>query len=338
MWGKCPLLGGPHRHTAAGTTANQHWWPPPSEFETCCIRNSALSDPMGESFNYAEEFKSLDLDAVVADLHKVMTDSQDWWPGGFRPFTARCSSAMTWPQAPARYRVADGRGGGGASGDAAFRAAEQLARQRQSRQGAAAALAGQEEIRPEALLGRPDDPRGRCRPAVHGLQDARFSAAAARMSGEPEEDIYWGSETVWLGDERYTGDRELETPLAAVQMGLIYVNPEGPNGKPDPVASGRDIRETFARMAMNDEETVALVAGGHAFGKAPWRGRPPRMSARRRRAPASRSRTSAGRTASATARPNAPITSGIRGRAVDRNPDDLGQQLSGTAVQIRLRN
>ena len=267
--GKCPLLGGPHRHTAAGTTANQHWWPHHLNLRML-HQNSALSDPMGESFDYAEEFKTLDLDAVVADLHKVMTDSQDWWPadfGHYGPLFIR----MTWHSA-GTYRVADGRGGG-ASGTQRFAPlnswpdngnldkARRLLWPIKKKYGRKLSWADLMILAGDVAL------------QSMGFKTLGFGGGRADV-WEPEEDIYWGSETVWLGDERYTGDRELETPLAAVQMGLIYVNPEGPNGNPDPVASGRDIRETFARMAMNDEETVALVAGGHAFGKAHGAGDP----------------------------------------------------------------
>ncbi len=267
--GKCPLLGGPHRHTAAGTTANQHWWPHHLNLRML-HQNSALSDPMGESFNYAEEFKSLDLDAVVADLHKVMTDSQDWWPadfGHYGPLFIR----MTWHSA-GTYRVADGRGGG-ASGTQRFAPlnswpdngnldkARRLLWPIKQKYGRKLSWADLMILAGDVAL------------QSMGFKTLGFGGGREDV-WEPEEDIYWGSETEWLGDERYTGDRELETPLAAVQMGLIYVNPEGPNGNPDPVASGRDIRETFARMAMNDEETVALVAGGHAFGKAHGAGDP----------------------------------------------------------------
>ena len=267
--GKCPLLGGPHRHTAAGTTANQHWWPHHLNLNIL-HQNSALSDPMGESFDYAEEFRTLDLDAVVADLHKVMTDSQDWWPadfGHYGPLFIR----MTWHSA-GTYRVADGRGGG-ASGTQRFAPlnswpdngnldkARRLLWPVKKKYGRKLSWADLMILAGDVAL------------QSMGFKTLGFGGGREDV-WEPEEDIYWGSETVWLGDERYTGDRELETPLAAVQMGLIYVNPEGPNGNPDPVASGRDIRETFARMAMNDEETVALVAGGHAFGKAHGAGDP----------------------------------------------------------------
>jgi catalase-peroxidase len=222
---------------------------------------------MDEGFNYAEEFKSLDLKAVKKDLHALMTNSQDWWPadfGHYGPFFIR----MAWHSA-GTYRVSDGRGGGG-NRQPAFCAAEQLAGQRQPRQGAPPDLADQAEIRPEDFLGRPDDPHRQRRSGVDGLQDLRFRRRTRGYLGAGGGHLL-GPETKWLAgseaNKRYTGDRQLENPLAAVQMGLIYVNPEGPDGKPDPAAAARDIRETFGRMAMNDEETVALIAGGHTFGK-----------------------------------------------------------------------
>ncbi|MGB1253678.1 MAG: catalase/peroxidase HPI, partial [Candidatus Promineifilaceae bacterium] len=227
-------------------------------------QNSSLSDPMGGAFNYAEAFKSLDLDAVVADLHTLMTDSQDWWPadyGHYGPLFIR----MAWHSA-GTYRTGDGRGGASAGTqrfaplnswpdnvnlDKARRLLWPI-KQKYGRKISWADLM--------ILAGNV---------ALESMGFKTFGFAGGREDiWEPEEDIYWGAEDTWLGDKRYSGDRELENPLAAVQMGLIYVNPEGPNGTPDPVASGRDIRETFARMAMNDEETVALVAGGHTFGKA----------------------------------------------------------------------
>ncbi len=183
---------------------------------------------------------------------------------------------MAWHSA-GTYRIADGRGGAG-RGTAALCAPQQLAGQRQSRQGAAPAVADQAEIRPEDLLGRSHDSRRQRRPRIDGLQDLRLRRRTQGRAGSPRS-FYWGPEGTWLGDERYSGERELEHPLGAVQMGLIYVNPEGPNGKPDPVASAKDIRETFMRMAMNDEETVALIAGGHTFGKTHGAGDPSLVSA-----------------------------------------------------------
>ncbi len=261
--GKCPVMHGASKRTAGGSTANQHWWPNQLNLKIL-HQNSELSDPMDEDFDYAEAFKSLDLDAVVKDLEKVMTDSQDWWPadyGHYGPFFIR----MAWHSA-GTYRVADGRGGA-SSGTQRFAPlnswpdngnldkARRLLWPVKQKYGRSLSWADLMILAGNVAL------------ETMGFKTLGFAGGREDV-WEPEEDIYWGPETEWLGDERYTGDRELETPLGAVQMGLIYVNPEGPNGTPDPVASGRDIRETFARMAMNDEETVALVAGGHAFGKA----------------------------------------------------------------------
>ena len=259
---KCPVLGGPHRHTAVGATANQHWWPNQLNLKIL-HQNSPLSDPMAKDFNYAEEFKTLDLDALKRDINELMTTSQDWWPadyGHYGPLFIR----MAWHSA-GTYRIHDGRGGA-ASGTLRFAPlnswpdnvnldkARRLLwpiKQKYGRKISWADL---------MIL------TGNC--ALESMGFKTFGFAGGREDvWEPEEDIYWGPETTWLEDERYSGDRELENPLGAVQMGLIYVNPEGPNGTPDPLAAARDIRETFRRMAMNDEETLALIAGGHTFGK-----------------------------------------------------------------------
>ena len=219
---------------------------------------------MGEHFNYAEEFKTLDLDAVIKDLHALMTDSQDWWPadyGHYGPFFIR----MAWHSA-GTYRIADGRGGGGCGAqrfaplnswpdNVSLDKARRLIWPIKQKYGRKISWADLMILTGNVAL------------ESMGLKTFGFGGGREDI-WEPEEDIYWGPETKWLGDERYKGERQLENPLGAVQMGLIYVNPEGPNGKPDPVAAAVDIRETFARMAMNDEETVALIAGGHTFGKA----------------------------------------------------------------------
>ena len=257
--GKCPVI---HGAQARGTTANQHWWPNQLNLKML-HQNPPQCDPMGEDFNYVEEFKTLDLGEVKKDIGEVMTTSQDWWPadyGHYGPLFIR----MAWHSA-GTYRIDDGRGGG-ASGTLRFAPlnswpdngnldkARRLLwpiKQKYGRKLSWADLM--------ILTGNV---------ALESMGFKTFGFAGGREDvWEPEEDIYWGSETTWLQDERYTGDRDLENPLGAVQMGLIYVNPEGPNGKPDAVAAARDIRETFARMAMNDEETVALIAGGHTFGK-----------------------------------------------------------------------
>ncbi|RWF61178.1 catalase/peroxidase HPI [Mesorhizobium sp. M4B.F.Ca.ET.190.01.1.1] len=254
--GKCPVP-----HGSAGRT-NRDWWP--NQLDLGVLhQQSNLSDPMGEGFDYAKEFKSLDLDAVVNDLHRVMTDSQDWWPadfGHYGPLFIR----MAWHSA-GTYRIGDGRGGAGAGqqrfaplnswpDNANLDKARRLlwpVKQKYGRRISWADLM--------ILAGNV---------ALESMGFKTFGFAGGRADvWEPEQDVNWGSEAKWLGDERYSGDRELSGHLGAVQMGLIYVNPEGPNGKPDPLAAARDIRETFRRMAMNDEETVALIAGGHTFGK-----------------------------------------------------------------------
>jgi catalase-peroxidase len=259
---KCPFSGAA-KQAVAGTPANAAWWPNQLNLKIL-HQQSEKSDPMGQGFDYAKEFKSLDLDAVVKDLHAVMTNSQDWWPadyGHYGPLFVR----MTW-HAAGTYRIHDGRGGGGRGSqrfaplnswpdnvnlDKARRLLWPV-KQKYGRKLSWADLL--------ILAGNV---------AIDSMGLKTFGFAGGRPDiWEPEEDVYWGPETTWLGDTRYKGDRQLDKPLGAVQMGLIYVNPQGPNGNPDPVASARDIRETFARMAMNDEETVALVAGGHTFGKA----------------------------------------------------------------------
>jgi len=259
---KCPFAGGARKHSLAGAQTNAAWWPNQLNLKIL-HQNSSLSDPMDPAFNYVEEFNSLDLDAVIKDLHALMTDSQDWWPadfGHYGPFFIR----MAWHSA-GTYRVGDGRGGAGygtqrfsplnswpdnVSLDKARRLLWPI-KQKYGRKISWADLM--------ILTGNI---------ALESMGFKTFGFAGGRQDvWEPQDDIYWGPEGKWLGDERYTGDRNLEKPLGAVQMGLIYVNPEGPNGNPDPLASARDIRDTFGRMAMNDEETVALIAGGHTFGK-----------------------------------------------------------------------
>ncbi len=259
---KCPFPGAASHTTSAKSSANTSWWP--NQLNVKMLhQHSAKSNPLGEAFNYAEAFKSLDLDAVIKDLHALMTDSQDWWPadyGHYGPFFIR----MAWHSA-GTYRIADGRGGAG-SGNQRFAPLNSwpdnvsLDKARRLlwpiKQKYGNKISWADLI---VLTGNV---------ALESMGFKTFGFAGGREDiWEPQEDIYWGSEGKWLADERYTGDRELENPLAAVQMGLIYVNPEGPNGNMDALGSARDIRETFARMAMDDEETVALTAGGHTFGK-----------------------------------------------------------------------
>ncbi len=257
---KCPVMN--HTHSAVGSMANEHWWPEQVTLRPLA-KNSPLIDPMDEGFDYAAEFATLNLAAVKADIAEVMTTSQEWWPadyGHYGPFFIR----MAWHSA-GTYRIHDGRGGAGSGtqrfaplnswpDNANLDKARRLlwpVKQKYGRKLSWADL---------MIL------TGNCALESMGLKTFGFGGGRVDV-WEPEEDIYWGPEDTWLGDERYHGDRELADPLGAVQMGLIYVNPEGPNGNPDPIAAARDIRETFARMAMNDEETVALIAGGHTFGK-----------------------------------------------------------------------
>jgi catalase-peroxidase len=262
---KRPVTGS----TVRGGTSNRDWWPNQLKLNIL-HQHSSKSNPMGEGFNYAEEFKKLDLQALKKDLYALMTDSQDWWPadyGHYGPLFIR----MAWHSA-GTYRMGDGRGGAGSGSqrlaplnswpdnvnlDKARRLLWPI-KQKYGRKISWADL---------MILA------GNCAIESMGLPTFGFGGGREDV-WEPEEDIYWGSEDEWLGDKRYSGDRDLENPLAAVQMGLIYVNPEGPNGEPDPIASGRDVRETFARMAMNDEETVALTVGGHTFGKCHGAGDP----------------------------------------------------------------
>jgi catalase-peroxidase len=259
---RCPFSAGARKHAVASAPSNSDWWPNQLNL-SILSQQSGLSDPMGEDFDYAEEFKRLDLDAVIKDLRALMTASQDWWPadyGHYGPLFIR----MAW-HAAGTYRIADGRGGAGTGAqrfaplnswpdngnlDKARRLLWPIKQKYGRRLSWADLIVLTGNVALESM----------------GLKTFGFAGGRADI-WEPHQEIFWGSETKWLGDERYSGDRELANPLAAVQMGLIYVNPEGPNGNPDPVGSARDVRETFARMAMNDEETVALVAGGHTFGK-----------------------------------------------------------------------
>ncbi|MBE0661134.1 MAG: catalase-peroxidase, partial [Bacteroidales bacterium] len=262
--GKCPVTGATHKHAVGSSgTKNRDWWP--NQLRLNILRqHSSLSDPMGNDFNYADEFKSLDLAAVKKDLHALMTDSQDWWPadfGHYGPFFIR----MAWHSA-GTYRVGDGRGGAGAG---------------QQRFAPLNSSPDNVNLDKARRLLWPIKQKYGCKiswadlmilagnVALESMGFKTFGFAGGREDvWEPEEDVNWGEETTWLGgDKRYSGERDLDNPLAAVQMGLIYVNPEGPEGNPDPIAAAKDIRETFARMAMNDEETVALSAGGHTFGK-----------------------------------------------------------------------
>ena len=259
---KCPFLGGSMNQTAGGGTRNRDWWP--NQLRLNILRqHSALSNPMGEEFNYVEEFQKLDLNAVKQDLFELMTTSQDWWPadyGHYGPFFIR----MAWHSA-GTYRIADGRGGAG-SGMQRFAPLNSWPDNANLDKARLLLWPVKQKYGPRISWADLMILAGNCALESMGLPTFGYSGGRADV-WEPLDEIYWGSEREWLGDKRYTGDRQLENPLAAVQMGLIYVNPEGPNGNPDPLGSARDIRETFGRMAMNDEETVALIAGGHTFGK-----------------------------------------------------------------------
>ena len=259
---KCPFMGGALNKVAGSGTRNRDWWP--NQLKLNILRqNSSLTNPMDDTFNYAEAFKSLDLNAVKKDLFELMTASQEWWPadyGHYGPFFIR----MAWHSA-GTYRIADGRGGAGAGAqrfaplnswpdNANLDKARLLLWPVKQKYGNKISWADLMVL------------AGNCALESMGFKTFGFGGGRADVWEAPE-DIYWGSEGKWLEDKRHAGDRELENPLAAVQMGLIYVNPEGPNGNPDPLAAARDIRETFGRMAMDDYETVALIAGGHTFGK-----------------------------------------------------------------------
>jgi catalase-peroxidase len=260
--GKCPFTGAVHKQTAGTGTTNRDWWP--NQLKLNILRqNSSLSNPMDKDFNYAEEFKQLDLDAVKKDLYALMTDSQPWWPadyGHYGPFFIR----MAWHSA-GTYRIHDGRGGAG-SGTLRFAPLNSWPDNANLDKARLLLWPIKKKYGKKISWADLMVLTGNC--ALESMGFKTFGFAGGREDvWEPEEDIYWGSEKEWLGDKRYSGDRDLENPLGAVQMGLIYVNPEGPNANPDPIAAARDIRETFGRMAMNDEETVALIAGGHTFGK-----------------------------------------------------------------------
>ncbi|MGB7285676.1 MAG: peroxidase family protein, partial [Salaquimonas sp.] len=267
--GKCPVMHGANAHKATGSTANQHWWPNQLNLRILS-QNTPAVDPMGEAYDYAKEFKKLNLKAVKKDLYALMTDSQEWWPadfGHYGPFFIR----MAWHSA-GTYRTYDGRGGA-SSGSQRFAPLNSWPDNGNLDKARALLWPIKQKYGKRLSWADLMILTGNCALESMGFKTFGFGGGRADV-WEPEEDIYWGPETTWLGDERYKGERELDNPLAAVQMGLIYVNPEGPNGNPDPLASARDIRETFARMAMNDYETVALTAGGHTFGKAHGAGDP----------------------------------------------------------------
>ena len=327
--GGCPVAHGAAPHPTEGG-GNRDWWPNRLNLKILA-KNPAVANPLGEEFNYAEAFKTLDLAAVKRDIEEVLTTSQDWWPadfGHYGPFMIR----MAWHSA-GTYRISDGRGGAGAGQQ---RFAPLNSWPDNGNLDKARRLLWPVKKKYGQKLSWADLMVLAGNVALESMGFKTFGFAGGREDvWEPDEDVYWGPETTWLGDERYTGDRELEKPLGAVQMGLIYVNPEGPNGNPDPLAAARDIRETFRRMAMNDEETVALIAGGHTFGKTHGAGPADSTSAPSPRAPRSRSRASAGRAPTAPARARDAITSGLE-VTWTATPIDVGQQLLRDPVRLRV--
>ena len=327
--GKCPVMHGAPEHTIFGGRSNRDWWPNQLNLRIL-HQNSSLSDPMGKDFNYAEAFKKLDLEALKQDLYALMTNSQDWWPadyGHYGPLFIR----MAWHSA-GTYRIGDGRGGAG-SGTQRFAPLNSwpdnvnLDKARRLLWPIKQKYGNKISWADLMILA------GNCALESMGFKTFGFGGGRADV-WEPEEDIYWGNEDTWLGDKRYSGDRELENPLAAVQMGLIYVNPEGPNGKPDPLASAGDIRETFARMAMNDEETVALIAGGHTFGKTPRRGRCEQLVGPEPEGASIEEQGLGWKAASAAAK--ATMRSQRTGRRMDSQSGAVGQWLFRHPVRLRV--
>ncbi len=332
--GKCPVTGKTSRQVAGGGTTNQDWWPNRLNLDIL-HQHSSLSNPMDEDFNYAEEFKSLDLNAVKQDLYTLMTDSQDWWPADYGHYGG-LMIRMAWHSA-GTYRMGDGRGGGGTGNqrfaplnswpdNVSLDKARRLLWPIKRKYGRKISWADLMIL------------AGNC--ALESMGFKTFGFAGGREDiWEPEKDIYWGAEEEWLATSdkphsRYSGERDLENPLAAVQMGLIYVNPEGPDGNPDPVASGIDVRETFARMAMNDEETVALVAGGHTFGKCHGAGDASLLGPEPEAAPLEEQGLG-WKSGFGSGKAGDTITSGNR-RGLETEPDHLGHGLPESAVQIRV--
>ncbi len=326
---KCPVTGHSGMASVSGGTSNRDWWP--DQLNLGILHQHApASNPMGRDFNYAREFKKLNLAALKKDLYKLMKDSQEWWPADWGHYGG-LFIRMAWHSA-GTYRTADGRGGGG-TGNQRFAPVNSwpdnvnLDKARRLLWPVKQKYGNKISWADLMILA------GNC--ALESMGFKTFGFGGGRVDiWQPEEDIYWGAEKTWLADKRYSGDRELENPLAAVQMGLIYVNPEGPNGKPDPVASGRDVRETFARMAMNDEETVALVAGGHTFGKAHGAGDPTLVGPEPEAAPMEQqglgwiNRFGTGKGVHTT-------TSGIEGAWKPR-PTTVGQRILRHALRLRM--
>ena len=312
---KCPYMNGAQNETAGGGTSNRDWWP--NQLKLNILRqNTAKSDPMDEDFNYAEEFKKLDLNAIKNDLYKLMTDSQDWWPADYGHYGG-LFIRMAWHSA-GTYRITDGRGGAG-SGSQRFAPLNSWPDNGNLDKARLLLWPIKQKYGKKISWADLMVLAGNCALESMGFKTFGFGGGREDI-WQPEEDIYWGAETEWLGDKRYTGERDLENPLGAVQMGLIYVNPEGPNGNPDPLKSAIDIRETFARMAMNDEETVALVAGGHTFGKAHGAADPDKYVSREPEAAGIEEQGKGWKNSFGTGFGNDTITSGVEG-AWTPNPD-----------------
>ena len=326
--GRCPVSAGPNHPTEGA--GNRDWWP--NQLNLAILRkHPAVANPMGDDFDYAAEFNTLDLGALREDIEQVMTTSQDWWPadyGHYGPLFIR----MAWHSA-GTYRISDGRGGAGAGmqrfaplnswpDNGNLDKARRLLWPVKQKYGRKISWA-------DLMIFA-----GNCALESMGFKTFGFAGGRADV-WEPDEDVYWGPEDTWLGDERYTGDRDLENPLAAVQMGLIYVNPEGPNGVPDPLAAARDIRETFRRMAMNDEETVALIAGGHTFGKTHGAADPEQYVGPEPEAAPLEEQGLGWKNTFGTGKGRDAITSGLE-VVLDAHADDVGQQLLRDPVRLRV--
>ncbi|MBT8232299.1 MAG: catalase/peroxidase HPI [Saprospiraceae bacterium] len=305
---KCPFSSGAIKKSAGGGTTNRDWWP--NQLNLNILRqNSSKSNPMDENFNYKEAFNSLDYYALKEDINKLMTDSQDWWPadfGHYGPFFIR----MAWHSA-GTYRIADGRGGGG-TGTQRFAPLNSWPDNGNLDKARLLLWPIKQKYGNKISWADLMILTGNCALETMGFKTFGFGGGREDV-WEPEQDIYWGPEAEWLGDKRYSGDRELENPLGAVQMGLIYVNPEGPNGNPDPIAAARDIRETFGRMAMNDEETVALIAGGHTFGKTHGAADPDKYVGREPEAAGIEDQSQGWKNTFGTGNAGSTITSGLEG-------------------------
>ena len=327
---QCPMGGKVTREAVVRSMSNQLWWPNRLDL-SILSENSPLSDPMEKGFDYAKEFKTLDLKAVKADIFALMTTSQDWWPadyGHYGPLFIR----MAWHSA-GTYRISDGRGGGGA-GTQRFAPLNSWPDNANLDKARLLLWPIKQKYGRKLSWGDLMILAGNCALESMGFKTAGFAGGRVDV-WEPLDDIYWGSEGKWLADERYSGDRDLENPLAAVQMGLIYVNPEGPNGTPDPLAAARDIRETFARMAMNDEETVALIAGGHTFGKTHGAANPAEYVGPEPEGASIEQQGLGWANSFGTGAGDDAITSGLEVH-LDHEPGEVGQRLLRQPVRLRV--